>query len=253
MGRTKKTVVTRLDSNSSENSNHDKLDEILAKLSTLDAITNKLAKLESMFEKVQEENAKLKSTVETQQATIIELKTSLNNLEQHGRSYSVRVNNLSLEGVDERDPPAIINKVYNTVFLPILQGAASKHVISTVPSCFETIEMAHTLPGRGDKPKPIIVRFFNRNVKTLLFRHRKDFAAKTEVPASGSGAARTRYTYPFHDDLTRDTYAKMKKLQADPRVHACWSSGGSLRFKLSETGDVKRVYSIYASNDDIIK
>jgi hypothetical protein len=251
MGRTKKTIVTRLDSNSSENSSHDKLDEILSKLSTLDAISHKLAKLESMLATVQEENEKLKATVETQQGTILELKTSLNNLEQHGRSYSVRVNNLSLEGVDDRDPPAIINKVYSTVFLPILKGAVSKQAITSVPSCFETIEMAHTLPGRGDKPKPIIVRFFNRNLKSLLFRHRKEFAVKTEVP--GSGNTRSRYVYPFHDDLTRDTYAKMKKMQADPRVHACWSSGGTLRYKLSEAGEVKRIFSVYASNDDIIK
>jgi hypothetical protein len=253
MGRQKKATVTRHDSNSSENSNPDKLDEILSKLSSLDAITQKLSKLETMFSAVQEENKRLKATIETQQATILDLKTSLNNLEQHGRSYSVRVNNFPLEGVDDRDPPAIIQKVYNSVFLPILQGAVGKQVISSVPSCYETIEMAHTLPGRGDKPKPIIVRFFNRNVKTLLFRHRKEFAVKAEAPGSGSGAARVRYAFPFHDDLTRDTYLKMKALQADPRVHACWSTGGSLRYKLTETGDVKRVSSVYSSNDDILK
>jgi hypothetical protein len=250
MGRSKKTVVTRLDSNSSDNSNHDKLDEILSKLSTLDAITHKLSKLEDMLTTVQAENVKLKATIESQQETILDLKTSLNNLEQHGRSYSVRVNNLSLDGIDERDPPAIISKVYNDVFLPILKGAANKQAISSVPSCYETIEMAHMLPGRGDKPKQVIVRFFNRNVKTLLFRHRKEFAVKSEAPGAGS---RPRYTYPFHDDLTRDTYAKMKKLQADPRVHACWSTGGMLRYKLSESGEVKKVHSVYASNDDIIK
>jgi hypothetical protein len=153
--------------------------------------------------------------------------------------------------VDDRDPPAIIQKVYNSVFLPILKGAASKQAISSVPTCYETIEMAHTLPGRGDRPKAIIVRFFNRNVKTLLFRHRKEFAVRAE--ASGSEAARVRYAFPFHDDLTCDTFLKMKALQADPRVHACWSTGGSLRYKLSETSDVKRVSSVYASNDDILK
>jgi hypothetical protein len=79
MGR-KKATVTRLDSNSSDNSNLDKLDEILAKLSSLDAISQKLAKLETMFSAVQEENAKMKATIETQQATILDLKTSLNNL-----------------------------------------------------------------------------------------------------------------------------------------------------------------------------
>jgi hypothetical protein len=99
MGR-RKAAATRLDSNSSDNSTPDKLDEILAKLSSLDAISRKLAKLETMFSAVQEENTKMKATIEKQHATILDLKTSLNNLEQHGRSYSVRVNNFPLDGVD---------------------------------------------------------------------------------------------------------------------------------------------------------
>jgi hypothetical protein len=45
----------------------------------------------------------------------------------------------------------------------------------------------------------------------------------------------------------------MKQLQADPRVHACWSSGGSLRYRLVDSNIIKRVQSVYASNDDILK
>jgi hypothetical protein len=141
----------------------------------------------------------------------------------------------------------VIKKVYDTVFLPILQGAASKHAISAVPTCFEMIEMAHLLPGKSDRPKPIIVHFFNRNLKTVLFKHRKEFAATVKE------GQRTRYLHPFHDDLTRDTFVKMKQLQADQRVHSCWSTGGALRFKLVDGDIIKRVPSVYMSNDDILK
>jgi hypothetical protein len=253
MGRTKKT---RNPSNSSEEgdvSNSEKLDAILEKLAGLDAISQKLSRLETAMTALQAENTTLKATINDQQSTILDLKTKLNSLEQHGRSFSVRVNNVPLDGVDERDPPAIISKVYNTVFLPILQGAASKHAISAVPACYEMIEMAHTLPGRSDKPKPIIVRFFNRNLKSVLFRHRKEFAAKDTVPGGGGSQPRQRYRFPFHDDLTKDSYAKLKLLQSDNRVMSCWSTGGVLRVKLADSGEIRRVSSVYMSNDDILK
>jgi hypothetical protein len=248
MGRQKKTRSdTQRGSVSSDGSNHDKLDEILEKLASLESITRKLSNVEAMLAATQAENRELKETVSKQNDNIMELKGRLNSLEQHGRSFSVRINNLQLDASEERDPPAVIKKVYNTVFLPILQGAASKHAISAVPACFEMIEMAHPLPGKSDKPKPIIVRFFNRNLKAVLFRHRKEFAATVKE------GQRTRYLHPFHDDLTRDTFVKMKQLQGDQRVHSCWSTGGTLRYKLVDSDIIKRVPSVYMSNDDILK
>jgi hypothetical protein len=237
-GKNRKPDTQRAASVSSEGSQGDKLGMILEKLTNM----------ESLLAATQAENKKLQETVTAQNVKINDLQTRLNNLEQHGRSFSVRVNNLSLEGVDERDPPAMINKVFNTVFLPILQGAASLRAISQVPSCYETIEMAHPLPGRSDRPKPIIVRFFNRNIKAVLFRHRKEFAIKSEEKGPVP-----RYKYPFHDDLTRDNFNKMKQLQGDPRVHSCWSTGGSLRYRLTGSDVIKRVPSVYMSNDEILK
>jgi hypothetical protein len=230
---------------SSEGStNGDKLDEILDRLSRLDNIE---AKLEDMLAATQAENMELKKTVQVQDKMIVELRDKLNNLEQHRRSFSIRVNNLSLAGVDERDPPAVIKAVYNTVFLPILKGAVTNKAITQIPPLYEMIEMAHPMPGRTDKPKAIIVRFFNRNIKALLFKFCKEFA-----PRTGDGE-RARYTYPFHDDLTKDSFTKLKALQSDTRVQSCWLAGGSLRYKLVNSDVIKRVPSVYLSNDEILK
>jgi hypothetical protein len=231
---------------SSEDESGDKFEQILRRLACLDRMSEKINNMESMLSAVQAENKKLTETVQAQDKKILDLQTKLNNLEQHGRSFSVRVNNLSLEGVDEKEPTAVIKKVYEAVFLPILQGAASVRAISQVPTCFEMIEMAHPLPGANNKPKPIIVRFFNRNIKALLFKFRREYATKTND-------AKPRYTFPFHDDLTRDTFIKLKQLQADPRVQSCWSTGGSLKFKLEGSNVIQRVSSVYLSNDDILK
>jgi hypothetical protein len=246
MGRTKKVQQRTSVSSDDSNPSTDKLDEILNRLAGLDNIAQKLTNMEKMLANVQAENKTLKETVIKQDAVILEMKERLNNMEQHGRSFSVRVNNFSLEGTDERDPPAVIKKVYDTVFLPILQGAAAKQAISAVPSCFEMIEMAHPLPGRNDRPKPIIVRFFNRNLKAVLFKHRKEFSVKMDQNNQ-------RQMYPFHDDLTKDNFNKMKQLQGDPRVQSCWSTGGSLRYRLVDCNVVRRVQSVYLSNEDILK
>jgi hypothetical protein len=55
------------------------------------------------------------------------------------------------------------------------------------------------------------------------------------------------------DDLTRDNYAKMKQLQGDARVHSCWSTGGTLRYRLVGSDVIKRVPSVYMANDEILK
>jgi hypothetical protein len=228
---------------------------ILEKLACLDGITTKLSHvesklghLESMLAATQAENRELKEVVIKQDAKIMSLQDRLNNFEQHGRSFSVRVHNLPLDGIDEREPPAVMKKVYDAVFLPILQGAVSNKAISHIPSCYEIIEMAHPLPGNQTGTKPVIVRFFNRNIKSLLFRHRKEFAEKIE-----QAGLRPKYKYPFVDDLTRDNYAKMKQLQGDARVHSCWSAGGTLRYKLVGSDAIKRVQSVYMTNDEILK
>jgi predicted nuclease with TOPRIM domain len=124
---------------SSEASNGDKLDEILEQLTSLDSIEAKLARMEKVLVAVQEENKTLKETVINQDKKILELKDRVNSLEQHGRSYSIRVNNLVLAEGGERDPPAVIKKVYEIVFLPILKGAVTQQAIYQVPTCYEMI------------------------------------------------------------------------------------------------------------------
>jgi hypothetical protein len=106
------------------------------------------------------------------------------------------------------------------------------------------IKIARTLPGRSDRPKPIIERFFNRNLKSVLFRHRKEFAAKDMVTSSGTGHLKQRYKFPFHNDLPKDSYAKLKLLQSDNRVMSCWSTGCVLRVKLADSSEIRLYLSV---------
>ena len=218
----------------------------------LDIILEKLNNMEALLTAAQAENKQLKEEAAERDKVIGSLKQRLNHLEQHHRSWSIRINNVSLADLNENDPPAIIERVYNEALLPILRGAVTKQAISTVPPCYDMIEMAHTIgKGNSDRPKPIIVRFFNRNIKSILFKFRKEFAVRTATASASS--APPRYRYPFNDDLTRDTYIKMKELNDDKRVEFCWSTAGQLRVKMSDSGVIKRVFNVYATNDEILR
>jgi hypothetical protein len=86
-----------------------------------------------------------------------------------------------------------MNAVYQELVAPILAGAVEAGEIASVPPCENLIEVAHILPGKGAK-KPIIVRFFSRYWRSLLFRFRKDYAPREAAPAADrAGAAAEGY------------------------------------------------------------
>jgi hypothetical protein len=146
--------------------------------------------------------------------------------------------------------------VYNNLVHPIFTGALQKGAIDSIPSIQAAIETAHILPGKPNTPKPIIVRFTSRHLKKTLFTFKKDFSPK--IPPSSSSTSPPsrgpRLMYPFYEDLTRDTFMKMKALAAGQRVTACWSVGGQLHYRLTSNPEVvKRVKSVYDSVESIIE
>lgn len=205
----------------------------------LDDISRQLARLV-------EENTQLKSTLKLKDTEIMGLKRKINAVEQHQRSFSIRINNLPLPDGAINDPKTTIQQVYDLALSPILRGAAQKGKISTIPTPEELIEVAHPLPGKQGKPRPVIVRFFNRNAKAVILANRKEFA--TRLSPGGKG----KIAYPIFEDLTRDTFSKMKSLGAEEEVESCWSVAGQIRFKKVGSEVIHKVDNIYLPNEDIL-
>jgi hypothetical protein len=95
----------------------------------------------------------------------------------------------------------------------------------------------------------------------MLFRLKREFAPK-EPAGSGSGATRRgeprsteagRYLYPFFEDLTRINFDKLKSIASHPSVQSCWSAGGVIRFKLKNSDAIRKVKSVFADLQDIVK
>jgi hypothetical protein len=112
------------------------------------------------------------------------------------------------------------------------------------------------------------MRFYNRNLRNLIFQLKKDFATRetAEGPASrrggggrgagveGVGSERAgRFMYPLYDDLTKSNLSKMRAISQDERVQSCWSVGGQIRFKLKDSDSVRKVASILDPLDKILK
>jgi hypothetical protein len=215
----------------------------------LTALTEEIRSLASSLKETRKENEQLKETVQHQADEIADLRNEINDRELHARSWSIRVNNIPLQPGQETNNRSVMMAVHKELVVPILTGAVEKGEITSVPSCDNLMEIAHILPGKGTK-KPIIVRFFSRYWRSLLFKNRKDFAPR-EAAAGGDRPGRMKY--PFYEDLTRATFKQLKTIQADERVTAAWTVSGIIRFKVDGDDRVHKVSNIYDTIDDIIE
>jgi hypothetical protein len=234
-----------------------------------------LSTLKILVEALTEENKQLRESIklkdkqlEDMQEAVNGLEQRLNSLEQHHRGWSARVLNIPLTEAEEQDPDAVIEKVYTRALLPILEGAALKGKLKEIPMADQVLEVAHILPGKAGQPKPIIMRFYNRNLRNLIFAHKRDFAPRDAAEgAAGRGGQRSgggrggqasgserpgRFSYPLYDDLTKLNLNKMRAIQQDERVQACWSVNGQIRFKLHDSNVVQKVLSIHDPLDKIL-
>jgi FtsZ-binding cell division protein ZapB len=261
--------------------------------SKIDNIESEFKGLKVMLTDLKNENKQLKADARENERRIAELsdhnnklEDRLNSLEQHHRGWSARILNIPLpEG--ETDNDTVRDTVYSLALLPILQGAVSKKLLREVPSAEQLLEVCHVLPGKPGYPRPIIMRFYNRNVRDIIFRMKKFFAPREGADGAGSGAARGgpgsagntgvagagasgagaagggdpggfegrgRYAYPLYEDLTRAAFLKLRAISQDSRVKSCWSTKGQIKFILhSNVKEIKKVSSLLEPLDTILK
>jgi len=190
------------------------LETIMAKLSILDSLTEKIQALESLPRKIdslekllQESNAKvvaLQAEINTKDKIITDFKNKTNSLEQYNRKWSVRINNVTLPNGDDTDTPIVMETIYKKALLPILEGALSTGLIKKIPACDELLETAHILPAKNnDRPKPIIARFYSRNMRAMIFRLKKEYATYDSSPPTNSSSHHTHNRKTFNTPISK--------------------------------------------------
>jgi hypothetical protein len=229
------------------------LEKIVEKLQEtnerLDQQEARFDKLETFLRESREENRELKEQLRVKNVEVKQLKQKVNDIEQHNRSYNIRVFNLPIEG-DKADTRNVMRQVFNKLLSPILQGAVERGRLHSLPGAEVLLETAHILPGKEGKPNPIICRFFNRYHRTLVLQLKKDFAPR--IATTGTNRL-PPYLYQIFEDVTADTFRMMRTISNHPDVTACWSSGGHLRYRIKDSDTIHRVSSVYDTIEDIIK
>jgi hypothetical protein len=266
---------------------------LTSKMDKIDSIDSEVKSLKVMLTDLKNENKQLKAEARENERKIAELsehnnklEDRLNHLEQHHRGWSARILNIPLPDGD-LDNDTVRDTVYNLALLPILRGAASKNLLREVPTADQLLEVCHVLPGKPGHPRPIIMRFFNRNVRDIVFRMKKYYAPREGAGGAGPGATgrrpgaagnagragagasaggddgdgdpggfegKGRYLYPLYEDLTRAAFLKMRAISQDSRVKSCWTIKGQIKFILhSNVKEIKKVSSLLDSLDTILK
>jgi hypothetical protein len=252
------------------------LEELMVSMSaSLATITAKLSTMEELLNTSLEENKQLKTELEAKNKIIGDMSCKINVLEfglnkadQYQRSWSVRVANIPLTPDEESDPNVVKKRVYELALRPILEGALEKGLIQSIPDADSLLEVAHILPAKAGTAKPVITRFYNRNLRAICLRLRKEHAPRTRGeglgggPGSGRAGAgarvdgpngRGRYSFPVYEDLTRANFAKMRELSTHEKVQSCWTINGQLRFKLHNSPNIHRVTSVFEPTEQILK
>jgi len=246
----------------------DKLSSIDIKLNKVDVIESEVKDLKTLIVSLRDENKELRSEIklkDTQltemQATVSGVESRLNSLEQHHRGWGARILNIPVSPAEEADPEVMIQKVFDLALRPILEGAVSSGKLKSIPLPEQVLEVAHVLPGKPGLPKPIIVRFFSRNLRNLIFQCKKDFAVREEETRprrsadNGGGAGgggninggfegRGRFRFPLYDDLTKMNLSKMRSISQDDRVLACWTINGQIKFRLKDSNEIRKVVCV---------
>jgi len=218
----------------------DKLEEITKILASH---TAKFENLEGLLAAAKKENSELKKNLGDRDCEISRLNEKLNTLEQYGRSWSIRIMNLPIPSEVAEDNFAVMQIVYEKALLPILQGAVETGALHKIPHYDEILETAHVLPAKAGSTPPIICRFYSRNVKSMIFRLKREFAPRqTQDRATrASNPPPSKFLFPLYEDLTRANFHKMRALAAHELVHSSWSVSGNLRYKLKSSDKVFRV------------
>jgi len=241
----------------------EQLAAITVTIAKVDKIESEVKDLKVLMVALREENKELKQqikekdrVIEDMNKAVTGLEDKLNSVEQHHRSWGARVLNVPISDTEAQNPVAMINKVFDLALRPMLEGAVRAGRLEAVPPANQVLEVAHVLPGKPGLPRPVIMRFFSRNVRSLCFQFKRECAPRETIrPSAGQGneARLGRFLYPLYDDLTKPTLLKMKAISQDERVAACWTVNGKIHYKMKESEAVRKVVSIMDPLDIILK
>lgn len=249
-------AIANATANAAASATPDRVPTTFEDLAALTAnIAKRLSAIEVLLTASKAENAKLAKELTESRAEAASLRDQVNNLEQHGRGWSVRVMGLQLPEDEESIPERVMHHLHEKLLKPILEGAVARGLLQSVPPANAVLETAHVLPAREGATRPIIARFYTRNLRALVFKLKREFAPREQRSRADPNTNQRgpKFIYSIYDDLTRANFAMLKKLSNDSRVQSCWSANGQIKYKLVGDQATKKVKSAFDDIENFIK
>ena len=192
--------------------------------------------------------ASLETRIVSQDKELTSLKVSLNDRDQAARSKNLRLLGFPVEA-DEKAADGgklFSQRIYDSIFKPILAAAVTKGELDTIPPCSSIIEKVFRIgkPADGARPLPILVIFSSASARLAILRNKKN-----NVPAP-SPAERDRGTkfYIIVEDLTPTNHRFLVDLKDNEHVLNAWTIEGRIRFILrDEPKVIRKVKSVFDS------
>lgn len=185
--------------------------------SKIDKLENNIEKLEqnveTLTEKLVSNNKELREMKQAQLEIEYTAKEAMR-LGNHNEQYS-RKHNFKIMGVNEKDKENTWKLVQDLLKSTINVGLDDREIVA-----------AHRIPGIKGKPRPIIVKVANTNIKARVMRKR------SVIKQKGSGLK-------LVDDVTRPNTELITALLKHSEISSAWYFNGSVFGKL--TSNEKRV------------
>jgi hypothetical protein len=204
--------------------------------------------------KLEEQVTSQQSVIDSQHKEILQLKDSVNYINQQSRANSIRLLGFPVtedEKVTTDGTKSLSTRVYDKILKPVLTIAKAKGDLSTVPTMPNTIANIYRAGKlNSPKPPPIVITFSSSQTRLAVLRHKRN-----NLPALSDDEKRAGIkSYVLAEDLTSPTFRMLKLLHSDERINKAWLTEGRLYFILrNDTNNtIHRVKSVFLPIEKII-
>jgi hypothetical protein len=207
-------------------------------------------RMEARFSEQQQRITKCESNVDVLNKQVYDLQNIVNLREQELRGLSVRVSGLPyLE--DEKastDSKFLAKRVYDRIFLPMLNYAKSRNEVDKIPTLNNTISSCYRVGPAAARtnttsPPPIVIKFVNEHVRLAILRNKRQHTPSPTNEEMSAGYKR----FIIAEDLTPQCFKLLRELQRNEDIAKAWTSDGKIRFVLKDSTVIHRVKSVYDS------
>ena len=186
----------------------EKLEKMEGQMVELESKTTAVAKEVKV---VKGKTTRLEHNLNDHDVRIQKLEREMNDLEQYSRRSHLRVYKIPEAAKGQKED---VTKKVCSIFTDLVG-------VQTGP---EDIEVAHRAGRLGDKPRPVLVRFFDRKKRDLILQNTRKLKGKNVV---------------IDDDLTFLNYKLLRTAQSNTATMSVWSSNGKVLAKLKNGQTVR--------------